>query len=440
MDLRTSSSLIADANAFLDSLAKPVTLTDVEKSVKALSKLRDDMLHSGFGATFQSAIIMPGDESEIEDKADIGRQLRIFREFANMKRYALNRVRVALAAHGILYNMLKRGAVYPVADALPYNGAYLLELIGQGEPAIRAYSILQDLAATPTGTQTEGFAVLIKAGAKKIRLNLASVNNLEDKVKQSYGDEAVIASIKKHNVSPPLIRKKSMRIAVSVGYALLAAKTATKDMHASKPTSSDDTEQYRLYASLLSKKGFSPDARVDLFEGHDALKDILYSKGLLEGSDDAPSLNPDVMNAIKKRRAVHCSAIVNEAHRLFSFDVFRFFLTEPRRSRSSYPLFHGVSEEFGSQYSFLSLLSKTLGKDPTLILKDKIHLETLTNMQSKLLGVACLHLSGKPLDWCAETFEVESADIEKAADEIRPLLKGKQGGKSKEFLDLVKKS
>ena len=203
---------------------------------------------------------------------------------------------------------------------------------------------------------------------------------------------------------------------------------------------SEEAERYKLYAALLANKGFGPDTRIDLFEGHDALKDALYSKGLLEGNDDNVSLKPEVMAVIKKTRARQCAAVVNEASRLFSFDVFQFFLTEPKRVRSSHPLFHGISDEFGEQYKFLSSLSKSLGKDPIEVLKLKTQLETLTNVQSRLLGVACLYLSGKPLDWCSETFSVEMEDIEKAADEIKPFVKGKKRSRSKEFIDLIKKN
>lgn len=438
METKTSSSLIADANIFLDGVRIPKDLAAAEENIKHLSELRDDMLHAGFGAAFQSMLNVSTDESDIEDKAEVVRQLRLFREFANMKRYALNRVRVALAAHGVLYNMLKRGEKYPVADHLPYNGAYLIEIIGRGEPAVRAYSAIQALASKPTGVETEGFAVSIRSNGKSLRLNLASVDNIEEKVRHSYGDNAIVLSVKKHKISPPLIRKKSVRIAASVGYAILASKSETSAA-SNEQLSPNSSDLYKQYASIVSKRGFGPDARIDLLEGHDSLKELLYSSGLLEGSDDVLSLIPEISGSIKKRRAAHCKGIVKAAERLFSFDIFRFFLTEPKRARASYPLFQGISADYGPQYSFLSSLSKTLGTDPEKILKEKMDLEAVTNMPSRRLGVALLHLAGKPIDWCSSAFGMEASEIEAAVHDVKPYLEGKQGKRSKEFLDLVKK-
>lgn len=435
MDPKASSSLIAEANAFLDSLQRPDSLEGVEKNINILSDLKDSMLAAGFGTRFLATSVLLADNNDGEDKADIGRQLRMLREFSNMKRYALNRVRVALAAHAILHNMLKRGAVYPVAEHLPYNGAYLLGIVSWGEPAVRAYSAIQRTVSAPAGAHSDCFTVTVERGGRKTRLSLSSIQHLEERVRQHYGDDAVVISIKKQSIAPPLVRKKSVRIALSVGYALLAAENAMNERAFGRPDETE-IEEFKQYAAVLARHGLSPDTRIDMFRGHELLKDLLLSKGLIESVEE-PVLNPEVSKEIKARRSKYCVAVVEEAKKLFAFDVFRFFLTEPRRVRSSYPLFQGISADFGKQYSFLSVLRPMLESDPVRLLEGKLELEKITNIRSKLIGVAYLYLSGRPLEWCASKFGVDASEIEKAAKELEPYLKA-ASGRSKEFLNLVK--
>lgn len=443
--MRTSSSLIAEANAFLDSLQSPLTLSDVAKNIEALSELKDSMLAAGFGARFMTTSVVLAEDSEGEGSADVGRQLRMLREFSNMKRYALNRVRVALAAHNILHNMMKRGTVYPVADHLPYNGSYLLGLVGLGEPAVRAYAALQREVSAASDEQMEGFAVSVKHCGGRARLNLSSTQHLEERVRQCYGDDAVVTSIKKQSIAHPLVRKQSVRIALSVGYALLAARNAKSTQQPEgrldeRRQDETNTEGYREYADILAKHGLDPDTRIDMFEGHERLKDLLLSKGLIESVEEPTALNPEVSKSIKTKRSKLCSAVVEEARRSFAFDVFRFFLTEPRRARSSYPLFQGISAALGKQYAFLSMLQPMLGSDPMHLLDGKLELEKITNIRGDLLGAAYLHLSGRSIEWCASKLGIDASEIEKTVKELEPYLKADSTGssRSKEFLELVK--
>jgi len=483
MEFKTTSLIVAEANHFLDNLRKPITIQEVESNLSYLSDLKDMMLRNEFSTRFN---VTPthSDVEELsgEDKAELKRQLRIFRDFSNLKRYSLNRVRVAIASHKILYNMLKRNRVYPVADYFPYNGSYLRDLILYGEPTVKAYSSILRIISMPSKEEISGFVVTVEHPQGKERLVLTSTQNLEEKIKKAYGQDAVITSIARRKLSPPIIGKQSMRIAVATGYSIYATRKIIKELenkelnvteanteaieigstgiNCMKKTEEnkyqkkqgEDPEnnknkmntKYKEYVNILQQYGLSPDTRIDLFEGHLTLKDILFSKNLIDNIEGPINLDTDVERVITEKRAEYSSKVVNEANLAFAFDVFSFFLTESRRTRSTYPLFQGISADFKECYSFLSTLRPVINCDPFSVLKEKIELEKITNVRSDLVGLSCLHIHGVSIQWCAKNFNINENELETALKELKPYLeqiknKKRTSKKSQQFVELIKK-
>ena len=401
MGTKSSTLIIAEANEFLDRLQAPKSLKEVKKNIDTLSKLRDQMMDAGFNSTFTEMIAAVSKEFESESQSDLKKQLKSFREFANMKRNVLNRTRVALASHSILFNMMQRGTIYPIASYMPYNGHYLYDLIYLGEPAIRSYNSLQELLAKRSGEIDESYTVTVRLDSKKTTtFKVYSRNNLEEKIKRDYGPKAELTSIRKSEVSPPLVRRQSARVAISVAYAILAAKRVYA---AQLEPKSEGT--HKQYAEMLAKYKLSSDTRLDLLEGHEELKDLLYSKGLIIEEDGNSRLTPAVLASITKKRAFYNTSTIREAESQLAFDVFHYFITEPKRVRSSLPLYPGISTEInGIQYDFLSAVDVD---EPLKVVTEKFELESIgPNLPGKILGAAFVHLSGKPISWCTEKFSV----------------------------------
>lgn len=427
--MKSSALIVAEANDFLDKLPQPSSEKDAEKAVHALSNLKEDMLISGFSATFPEMLISVSKEFD-EGQSDLPKQLKIFREFANMKRYALNRVRISLAAHRILLNMMKRGHNYDIAQCLPYNGAHLHQLIYLGEPAIRAYNSLQRIMSIQ-GNQEDAYIATLQHNNKKVNFVIQSNQNLEEKIKRIYGPDAVLVEVKKKKTAPPLVMKRSSRTAIATAYAALAAQK----VYSEKNDGSLKAE-HTAYAEAISKYGLSSDARLDAMEGEgfEDIKDQLYSKGLMIYENESLQLAPEVLSQISKRRARYNSTIVKDAEKRFAADIFHFLMAEPKRVRSSLPIFPGISSDMNEeQFSFLSLVSE----DAVGLVRKKLELETSgPNLPGKVLGATLLYLAGKH-NW-REDFGVSESEVLKAANTLSPYLSKGTSDQAKKFMELTK--
>jgi hypothetical protein len=411
MLMKNSSSLIAKANEYFDSIKMTFDTLELEQRISSLSDMKEEMMDAGFNATFPEMYMTPSKSNRDEEGAqqDMSKQLKDMRDAANLKRYTYNRTRVALASNKILLNMLRRGKIYDIANYLPYNGAYLDRIVYLGEPAVNAYNHLLRLFSTRP--RQEGYIATIVHEGKTINLNIHSAQNLDEKIKKSYGDSAYLLSVKKL-VSPPLMQFKSMRIAASVAYALQAAARIYPKLETVNVTY---TKEHEAYAAEVSRMGISKDARLDLMEGHEDLKDNLYSKGLMLYENDSLTLLPEIVSSISRRKSEYTSAVVKEAEKQFSYDVFHFFMTEPRRVRSSLSLYPGISVSADPEmYGFLKYSGMKNALD---MVQEKIKYEAFSK-SGRALGPAIVHLSGVPIEKCAKDFEVNEAEIKAAAEQV----------------------
>lgn len=430
--LRDSTLLIAEANSFLDRLERPRTTREIESNLRSLNHIKEEMLAAGFNATFPELMFnMKTELADEEISADLSKQLKTLREFANLKKYTLNRVRVAIASHNILFNMLQRGTIYAFADYLPYNGQYLYELIYLGEPAIRAYNALNVILSQKQENKSGEYTVVISVDGKKETLKLDSNQNLGERIKRVYGEGSVILSITKRSTEKPLVNGRSNRVAIASAYARLAANIVYPKLSNSKLFAN---EKHELYSSILSKYGLSSDTRVDLIEGREDLEDELYSKKLLFEENRVKILHPDVVNAIIKNRKKFNRETIKEAERLLAEDVFFFFMTESKKTRTAYPLFTGVSSDIDDRFQFVNKFAQ----NSMNIVKEKLTLESLVPTSSKELAAVLMLNSGKSKEWCIEKFKISEEELEEAKSKLSPYLKS-ISPQAREFLDLMKK-
>ncbi len=430
---RDSTLLIAEANNFLDRLERPKTVKEIEQNLTSLARIKEEMMSAGFNATFPELMFnIKAEMIDEEVSSDIGKQLKSLREFANLKKHTLSRVRIAIAAHNIMYNMLQRGTIYEFANYLPFNGQYLYNLIYLGEPAIRAYNAVNVILSQKKDEKGGEYTVILSVDGNKETLKLDSNQNLGDRVKRIYGEGASILSITRRKTELPLVNGRSNRVAISVAYAQLAAKNIYQKLSGKVSLTN---EKHKSYASVLSKYGLSADTRVDLIEDREALEDELYSKKLLFEENNTKVLDSKIIVSITKNRKKYNREIVKEAERLLAEDVFYFFMSESKKVRTTYPLFKGISGEIDDRFVFLK--NYEIGKAKELIM-EKTTLETLVPTSSKELAAVLVMNSGKSKSWCMDKFKLSEAEIEDAKMKLTPYLKS-ISSQAKEFLDFIKK-
>jgi hypothetical protein len=428
---RGSTTLIAESNEFLDRLQAPKTMKEIERNISTLAGLKEEMLSAGFNASYPEMMLATKKEFLDEDIAsDLPKQLKEFREFANLKRYTLNRIRVSLASHKILYNMMQRGVVYEMAQHLPYNGQYLYEIIYAGEPAVRAYNSMQSVLSRKKEDSGGEYTVVLSLNGDKQTVKLESNQNLGDRVKRIYGEGATVLSVTKRNNEPQLVRNRSTRVAVAAAYAKMSAKKIYANAEKLGPKMN---EQHARYAAVLAKYGLSSDARIDLLEKREALDDELYSKGLLSEENEVTKLDPKVVESIVRKRRAHNQSTIQEAERMFADDVLHYFVSEPKRVRSSYPLFPGISTDIDERYSFLQVLDV---EKPQTIIANKLKLEAMVPMSGKQLGAAIMHHHGKSVEWCVDKFKLPASEVKESSAKLAPYLKH-SSTQAKKFLEAM---
>ena len=416
--MEDSFYLISEANIFLDTLKKPESEKEIEKNLETLSYLRNRMVFLGFGSTLPE--IVPA--KNLEDVgSDFYKQVKIFRELVSLRRNTLNRVRVAIAAHKIAYNSLKRGRKYDFIDYLPFDGSYLNQIINFGEPAVRAYNRLMEILSN-RGEPI--YKVRMKDGTEKV-IDPCSIENSMF----SLGEEEII-NIKREE-QKPLVRRKSVRVAISAAYACMAAEKIL-----SLGINLGMSKEHEEYSKILKNYGFSEDVRVDLLEGHEQLKEDLYSKGLLVYENENDRLTDEVLRSIKNRRDYINSNVTKLAVFSIASDVFHFLISEPLRIRSTLPLIPTMdTTPRADKFSFLNFVDV---ENPIEVVRKKMELESYgLNMKSELLAASIMFYYGKPIEWCSETFGVSLEEVKEGVKKISPFIKA--SGKAKEFVEYLRK-
>ncbi|PIN82536.1 hypothetical protein COV61_05695, partial [Candidatus Micrarchaeota archaeon CG11_big_fil_rev_8_21_14_0_20_47_5] len=220
----SSLQLVAEANRLLDEIGEAGILR--EENVERITRIRSEMLKFGFDAPFSGVLAATaremgehGEREAVEQK----KQSSYLKYVAKLKKFTLNRIRAAHAAHLMALRMKDR----ELGEHFPLGGDYLKRLVKGGEHAINSYKTLMDAFSEYGSYADEVLASVeyFEGGKKKVdSLRISHAGNLEARVKRVYGNEAKVIGKTVVKGKASIIKNRSTKVALSCAIACFAGK------------------------------------------------------------------------------------------------------------------------------------------------------------------------------------------------------------------------
>ena len=434
-----SLELVAEVNEFLDTIDESGKFEPKRQS--KLEAYKTAMLEAGFNAPFSAMIAqardLGDDEESADDTQDRSKQVKRMRYIASLKKFTLNRLRVALASHR-LEQALRESGRGELAEDLPFGGAYVKEMSKGGEMALEGYQYVMGLFQ-PKRFQLTGASAIIKTEKDKPQTLELDEEDVAANLKALAGKgkiKDIIISTQKQS----LIKNHSTRVALFVMAALAGERRARAIML-------DDEKkdaQVSGYNKLLHAHGIVMDSHIisedDRFL---ALQKSAVDAGYAKKVKGNLVMDEELELKLFKRRQKHRRAAVDEAGAIVYRLLQWYYTCMHADARKSYGAMPAVlAEPNEEQLSVLNPLQpKKHGlSNPSKILFEKIRMEAKNPpLPAQVWGPAFLawraHLDAK---WAATEFGVD----EKAVADALPIVKslGEQpAGRGSKFLESLKK-
>lgn len=211
MEQIPSISLVHEAHDLFSQLSQGYK----KENLQRIKELRERMIMHGFDAPFKAVLkrtYSEAEEDEEDNVADIKKQVDYFRQVAILKKGALRRSNVAIAAHLLAESFIKMG-YGDIIDYLPFDGNYIDNLFKSGVSGVKVYRHLNDLIAKK-GEVLPVYKVEVFFKGERFHIKVKNRSTLEEKVMQEFGPEGRIMDIKVGRKEYPIIKSKSIRIAL----------------------------------------------------------------------------------------------------------------------------------------------------------------------------------------------------------------------------------
>ncbi|MEM2963664.1 MAG: DUF530 family protein [Candidatus Anstonellales archaeon] len=431
--LFSSFHLIAEANSLLDEISESRTVS--VENLNTLSNFRSQMLAQGFSAPFSVLLAITQKEMDYSaeaDKDDQKKQLSYIKYISNLKKFTLNRVRVAHAAHIIA---LRLGESY-LLPYLPLGGNHISMLVKGGEYAIKSYKLLMELLSEHYSPYMQTIATIeyTQGGQKKIEtLKLNSQAHLSERIRRIYGPDAKLIKTELMRAKSSIIKNRSSKVAISCAISLAVVEEIKgKEGYAG--------DKLKIYNAILRRYGISPNVRIDLVEGFRRTKEELSAFGFGTFISDTFVLNPDIIKELNSIKLYSDQAVDKRSKEKLCECLFRVYATtnaSERKSRSPIPSLSSVPDE--SQLAILDI-SGGIGsiKKPSLAILEKIASEEKSaGISSREFGMGFICSKyGLETEESMKLFSASREEIENSVQKVSSLFEGRGAA----FLSEIKRS
>ena len=401
-----------------------------EGNVADLETLKERMAESGFNSPFRGLVqktVEEADELGEADWADLKKQMGYFRYIANLKKYSLARVSIALDAHRVAKGFMRMG-YSDIAEHLPLDGNHIRLLMEAGDDGIIAYRELMD--RMEQASEKKGcFFAKVKYGGEIETVQVAEGESIELKVSKMYGSGAEVVSTRPGFKRVPIIASKGVRISLLSSIVHYAAKSVSRGMDAGAGEAAE-------YNAVLSGFGIRQDVRMDMVEGFGEVKAALVKRGFLARKDDEFVMKASLKKQIMERRRAKRGETARRAALLLLSPIFKFYLTNNEEGRRKENLYPSLSVTPGESQLMLFSYMESEGVPAKAILKKKLAVEGKVPLGGKELGAAVMLAdSGKDAKWVSEYMGMDEAKARGAFEVLKNFKEGKRGA---EFVRRIK--
>ncbi len=417
--------------------SRPFKSTNIQK----LEELRDSMMDAGFNAPFSGILQRTMSEAEgLEEAewADLKKQVSYFRDVANLKKYSLARVSVALSAHRLADHFVKMGYA-DIVEHTPLDGNHIGLLMNAGAEGILAYRTIMDrfeMMAEPSGC----YAVKVKSKGETHTVKLERKERIDYQVARMFGLEAEVLEIKPAIKRKTIISSKGTRVALVASVVDYVVKSVEAELEDEEKTPGN--EKVRKYNDFMREHGLRPDVRIDQVDNFQEIKDALVKEGVLTVNEDGKYvMDRGLAEGINARKKERRTKVLERSTMLVLAPMLRFYLTTPREARKKENLYPGMAVvPTPSQARIFTFMSEVDPDLPaTAIIRKKMQLEESgVRMDNRKMAAAILLQETKKGEkWVADFLRMDEAEVKASG-----LLLGSigEGGRGAEFLKRVKGS
>ncbi len=296
----SSLSLAFEANALLDDIDEK---GPDEFSLSRLEELRAQMLIAGLNAPFSSVLAATKSEADDwspQEAEDARKQVGNMRYIASMKKFTLNRVRVAIAASKIAKTLGKINDG-KLAGHLPLGGSYRKALVSHGYAGADSYhKLMSSFSIHSFDVQGASAVISLDDGAgERVQrtVELSGAEGADEKIRGIFGPDAKLEKVQKKTKKAGLIRNYSAKVALFVAAAVFGATEAKEAMEKSKAD-----EKVAAYNLFLNRHGLSADADLSEAEGLERVKEHAVKEGHLKLVKGELMIDEEFAAKLAKRR------------------------------------------------------------------------------------------------------------------------------------------
>ena len=416
-----SMAYVVKANELLAN-ARPFN----ERNIPKLEELKKTMMWAGFASPFKGLLKKTMEEAEELSEAewaDLKKQVSYFRYIANLKRFTLSRVSIALDAHKVSKKFVSMGYT-DVAEHTPLDGSHISLLMDAGAEGILAYKELMD-RIEDASERRKVFGVRVKVGEETFSATFDEPENIERDVVRKYGINAEILSVRPVFKRTPIISSKGVRVALASAIVNYVSK------HVGEGMKKEEESVLRKYNDVLREKGIRPDVRMDKVEGFGEVKEELVKKKLMEKKGGSYKLKKGLGEELAERRKRKGEEVTMKSSLLLLSPMLKFYITtseEGRKRKNLYPSLSIFPQK--TQMGIFAHLEEIDRQLPARkILKKKLELEGMKlPIKDRALGAALLlKESGKDADWVSRYLGMSPKEAETAAKMFERIEKGGRG-------------
>jgi Zn-finger domain-containing protein len=437
-----SLRLVHEANNLMDSIDEKQEHD--AKNLEDLNHLKTKMLSYGFNAPLKDIIAKATEQAQTksaDELADQKKQMGRIRYIASLKKFTLNRLRVAIAAHKIA-NALEDFKLEQEIKFLPLGGSYKQSLTKSGETAVNAYHELINLFEQRKNPLRSASAVIefMQDGVEVERtIQLDADVDAKKKIADMFGADAKIKEVELKKKTAGLIKNYSTKVALFTMVAVSAAKKAEQK---SKTEEQDDL-QITQYNQILRHNGLVADSDITQAEGFDKIKkELIDKKFIIKNGFDLyldEELEPKLYKRREKRRRDTLQDATNTVFRLLSWYYISMH-EQARKSYSSLPSIIAMPEQEHLQVlNDLASPTNTLTNIADAVYEKMQFEKKAPPISSKAWGPAFLCIK-KDIDSSivATQLNLSKEEIESAIPLVKTLMQKPQG-RAAQFLDGLKK-
>jgi len=435
-----SLHLVSDANNFLDSISKKKG--DAAGRLEKLNEFKAQMIAHGFSAPFGAvmASVRAADKPGADEIADQKKHASYMRYIAKLKKFTLNRVRVAIAAHK-LAQALEDAGMGKMAMFLPFGGEYRKMLTEEGEYAAEGYkSLLSRFEQKRYPMKSASALISLMQDGQEVErtVQIDASKNAAQTIENMFGKSAKVKDVRLGRKAAGLIKNYSTKVALFSAACIHASKKAREEAEKEE----GENAALAKYNKILREGGLCADCTITHAERFEDVKKRMEKEGFVQKIGAEMIMDAEFEALLHRRRAQKRKEAMQSAA-FFVYKVLSwYYVCMHEAARKAYSALPSVLAEPGEAH--LSVMEELVPPEyaiahPAKTIWHKIKMEeNAPPLSSSAWGPALVCIKeGVDASFAAKEFNVPRQEVEGAIGIMKSLIEKPQGRGAK-FLKKLK--